>query len=195
MMDGLEVAGQTVVVTLGITIDGTKVPLGIWLGSTENSRVCTAMLQNLLERGLRIDESILCVVDGGKGVRKALVDVLGDLRGYPKMPAPQTPKSTLVPSQVPSRLRAPDNEGSVQMQECRQGAQATSGIGVVARAKRLRRSCRKPSRRDGRDPHGCECSLYPSYFANLWPRQTPSRISTAPSAESRETSSGGRVLP
>ena len=79
MMDGLEVAGQTVVVTLGITIDGTKVPLGIWLSSTENSRVCTAMLQNLLERGLRIDESILCVVDGGKGLRKALVDVLGDL--------------------------------------------------------------------------------------------------------------------
>ena len=37
------------------------------------------MLQNLLERGLRIDESILCVVDGGKGIRKALVDVLGDL--------------------------------------------------------------------------------------------------------------------
>ena len=77
MMDGLEVAGQTVVVTLGITIDGTKVPLGIWLGSTENSRVCTAMLQDLLERGLRVDESILCVVDGGKGIRKALVDVWG----------------------------------------------------------------------------------------------------------------------
>ena len=79
MLDGLEVAGQTVVVTLGITIDGTKVPLGIWLGSTENFRVCTAMLQDLLERGLRVDESILCVVDGGKGIRKALVDVLGDL--------------------------------------------------------------------------------------------------------------------
>ena len=71
MMDGLEVAGQTVVVSLGITIDGTKVPLGIWLGSTENSRVCTAMLQDLLERGLRVDESILCVVDGGKGIRGA----------------------------------------------------------------------------------------------------------------------------
>ena len=88
MLDGLEVAGQTVVVTLGITIDGTKVPLGIWLGSTENSRVCTAMLQDLLERGLRVDESILCVVDGGKGIRKALVDVLGDLAGHPKVPDP-----------------------------------------------------------------------------------------------------------
>ena len=29
--------------------------------------MCTAMLQDLLERGLRVDESILCVVDGGKG--------------------------------------------------------------------------------------------------------------------------------
>ena len=36
------------------------------------------MLQNLLERGLRIDESILCVVDGGKGIRKALVASRGD---------------------------------------------------------------------------------------------------------------------
>ena len=64
---------------IGITIDGTKVPLGIWLGSTENAPVCTALLQNLLERGLRIDESILCVIDGGKGIRKALLDVVGDL--------------------------------------------------------------------------------------------------------------------
>jgi len=79
MMDGLEVAGETVVVIIGITIDGRKVPLGIWLGSTENATVCTALLQNLLERGLRIDESILCVIDGGKGIRKALIDVFGDL--------------------------------------------------------------------------------------------------------------------
>ena len=114
MMDGLEVAGQTVVVTLGITIDGTKVPLGIWLGSTENSRVCTAMLQNLLERGLR-DRRIDSLRSGRRqrdpqNTRRRF----GGSRGYPKMPAPQTPKSTLVPSQVPSRLRAPDNEGSVQ---------------------------------------------------------------------------------
>ena len=79
MMDGLEVAGETVVVIIGITIDGRKVPLGIWLGSSENATVCTALLQNLLERGLRIDESILCVIDGGKGIRKALIDVFGDL--------------------------------------------------------------------------------------------------------------------
>ena len=37
------------------------------------------MLHDLVDRGLRIDGKILCVVDGGKGIRKALDDVLGDL--------------------------------------------------------------------------------------------------------------------
>lgn len=79
MVDGIEIAGHTVVVSLGITRDGTKVPLGLWLGSTENAALCTSMLQDLLSRGLRIEDRILCVIDGGKGIRKALDDVLGDL--------------------------------------------------------------------------------------------------------------------
>jgi putative transposase len=76
-LDGLEVASQTVIVALGVTSDGTKVPLGLWLGSTENAAVCTSLVQNLVERGLKIDRKILCVIDGGKGIRKALCDVLG----------------------------------------------------------------------------------------------------------------------
>ncbi len=75
--DGLEVASQTVIVALGVTAEGTKVPLGLWLGSTENAAVCTSLVQNLVERGLRIDGKFLRVIDGGKGLRKALCDVLG----------------------------------------------------------------------------------------------------------------------
>ena len=121
--------------------------------------------------------------------------VLGDLAVHPKMPAPQTPKSTLVPSQDPVHAYVLQTmKRSVQMQECRQGAQATSGIGVVARAKRLRRSCRKPSRRDGRDPHGCEArsSRVTSQISGHDKRHR--NLATAPSVESRETSSGGRVF-
>jgi putative transposase len=77
-LDGLKVAGQTVVVALGITVDGTKHPLGVWQGSTENSRICTELLQGLLSRGLRIEGQLLCVIDGGKGLHKALSDVFGD---------------------------------------------------------------------------------------------------------------------
>lgn len=78
MLDGIQVAKHTVVVALGIDAEGKKLPLGIWQGSTENAAVCTSLLQDLIARGLRIEERILCVIDGGKGLRKALSDVLGD---------------------------------------------------------------------------------------------------------------------
>src|SRR5882724_7124402 len=77
-MDGVVVAQQTVIVVLGITRDGGKVPLGLRLGSTENAVVCTELLQDLLARGLTLAGRVLWVIDGGKGLRKALGDVFGD---------------------------------------------------------------------------------------------------------------------
>lgn len=78
LLDGIEIGERTLVAALGISVGGEKVPLGLWQGSTENATVCTALLQDLLERGLRIEAKILCVIDGGKGLRKALGQVLGD---------------------------------------------------------------------------------------------------------------------
>ena len=77
-IDGIEFAGRSVLVALGVTIDGTKMPLGLWAGSTENTTVVTELLQNLVTRGLRVEQSMLFVIDGGKAIRKALRDVFGD---------------------------------------------------------------------------------------------------------------------
>lgn len=77
-LDGIEVGDKSVVVALGVKVDGTKVPLGLWLGSTENAVVVTALAQDLVERGLRIEGRLLFVIDGGKAIRKALKDVFGD---------------------------------------------------------------------------------------------------------------------
>ena len=66
-MDGVVVAQQTVIVVLGITRDGGKVPLGLRLGSTEYAVVCTELLQDLLARGLTLEGRGLWVIDGGKG--------------------------------------------------------------------------------------------------------------------------------
>ncbi len=77
-IDGIEVAKKSVILALGVTTDGTKVPLGLWIGSTENAAITAELLQNLLERGLRVDDAVLFVIDGGKGIRKALRDVFGD---------------------------------------------------------------------------------------------------------------------
>lgn len=77
-IDGIEVAQRSVIVALGVMAEGTKVPLGLWVGSTENAVVATELLQNLIARGLRVDGPVLFVIDGGKGIRKALRDVFGD---------------------------------------------------------------------------------------------------------------------
>jgi transposase-like protein len=77
-MDGVVVAQQTAIVALGITRDGRKEPLGLRLGSTENAVVCTALLRDLLARGLTVDSRVPCVIDGGKGLRKARGDMFGD---------------------------------------------------------------------------------------------------------------------
>lgn len=79
MLDGVVVKKQSVVVALGITVDGTKCVLGLRLGSTENAALCTDLLQDLVRRDLKVNRPFLCVIDGGGGLRKALRDVFGDL--------------------------------------------------------------------------------------------------------------------
>jgi putative transposase len=78
MLDGIELKGRTCVVALGITSDGVKIPLGLWEGSTENATVATALLSDLIERGLDTTQGVLCVIDGSKALRKAIRDVLGE---------------------------------------------------------------------------------------------------------------------
>ncbi len=47
---------------------------GLWEDSTENAAVATALL---VDRGLNVGQSLLCVLDGTKAMRKAVRDVLG----------------------------------------------------------------------------------------------------------------------
>ena len=78
MIDGLELQGRCWVVALGITTEGVKIPLGLWEGSTENATVATALLSDLVERGLDPEQGILFVIDGAKALRKAIRNVFGD---------------------------------------------------------------------------------------------------------------------
>ena len=78
MIDGLDVAGQCVVVALVITTDGTKVPVGLWLGDTENKTVVTGLLADLSARGLSVDGGLLAVLDGAKALAAGVKKVFGD---------------------------------------------------------------------------------------------------------------------
>ncbi len=77
MIDGLDVAGSCAVVALVITTDGTKVPVGLWLGDTENKTVVTALLADLVARGLDVSSGVLCVIDGAKALAAGIKKVFG----------------------------------------------------------------------------------------------------------------------
>jgi putative transposase len=63
------------VVALGITIDGTKVPLALAEGATENATIVGELLVGLRDRGLEVTRPILVVIDGAKALRRAVTDV------------------------------------------------------------------------------------------------------------------------
>jgi len=69
--------GRCNAVALGITTEGVKIPLGLREGSTENAAVATALLSDLVDRGLDVGQGVLCVLDGAKALREAVREVLG----------------------------------------------------------------------------------------------------------------------
>jgi len=78
MIDGVIFAGRCCVVALVITADGTKIPVGLYDGDTENTVVVTGLLADLVERGLRFEDGILCVIDGSKALAAGVRKVFGD---------------------------------------------------------------------------------------------------------------------
>jgi len=78
MIDGVFFAEQCCVVALAICADGTKVPVGLWLGDTENKTVVTNLLADLSARGLDASGGILFVLDGAKALAAGVRKVFGD---------------------------------------------------------------------------------------------------------------------
>jgi putative transposase len=70
LVDGIRVADHSCVVALGITMDGTKIPLALAEGASENATVVGDLLVGLRERGLEVTRPILVVIDGAKALRR-----------------------------------------------------------------------------------------------------------------------------
>ena len=66
------------VIALGVTAKGEKLILGFVQTATENEKVLSAFLRSLVDRGLGYEAGLLVVIDGSKGLRKAVGKVFGD---------------------------------------------------------------------------------------------------------------------
>jgi transposase-like protein len=77
-IDGKYLSKEQIIICMGVTLQGEKIPLGFVQTTTENSVPIKDMLTNLKERGLAWEEGLLCVIDGSKGIRKAIEDSFGN---------------------------------------------------------------------------------------------------------------------
>ena len=69
MLDGKTFAGDQLVIALGVSATGEKRFLGLVQTASENRRVIAAFLRKLGERGFPLDQPLLVVLDGAKGLR------------------------------------------------------------------------------------------------------------------------------
>ena len=75
-LDGKTFADATMVVAMGVTVQGDKRFLGFVETDTENEKVLAPFLRSLIERGLDVSQGLLVVIDGAKGLRAAVNQVL-----------------------------------------------------------------------------------------------------------------------
>ena len=75
-MDGKTFADQEMIIALGVTIDGHKIPLGFVQAASENERVCRQFVDSLIHRGMQYHQGLLCLIDGSKGLHCALTKAL-----------------------------------------------------------------------------------------------------------------------
>jgi putative transposase len=103
MIDGVHFADHLCVVALGIDIDGTKHPLAVVEGSTENTTLVRGLLVGLRERGLDTTRPILAVLDGAKALAAAVKEVFDQ----PVIGRCQIHKLRNVGDHLPQKMRGP----------------------------------------------------------------------------------------
>jgi putative transposase len=72
LIDGTPFKDRQMIAALGIGCDGTKTVLGLREGATENTTVVSALLSDLVERGLDFSTPRLYILDGGKALHAAV---------------------------------------------------------------------------------------------------------------------------
>jgi len=77
-IDGKSFAEDEMIIALGVTIAGEKIPLGFIQAATENKTVVKDFLNALIKRGLNIEQGVLCVIDGANGLCSGIKKVFRD---------------------------------------------------------------------------------------------------------------------
>lgn len=76
-IDAKRYAQDGIMVGLGVTIEGKKIVLGVEQMSAERAEAVTQWFDRLITRGFQFEQGVLFIVDGSKGIRKAIDQKFG----------------------------------------------------------------------------------------------------------------------
>jgi len=76
-IDGKYLRKHQIVIALGITTEGVKIPLGFIETTTENHLSVKGLLSDLINRNFKFTEGILVLIDGATGLKKAVKETFG----------------------------------------------------------------------------------------------------------------------
>ena len=79
IIDGKYLSRDNIVIALGITITDIKVLLGFIQTTTENGEAVKGLLKNLIARNFHFEEGLLTIIDGSKGLKKAIEETFGEI--------------------------------------------------------------------------------------------------------------------
>jgi transposase-like protein len=130
IIDGKKFKDDEMIITMGVTMEGKKVILGFIQAGTENTSVCKDLLHGLLDRGLKVEEGLLCILDGSKGIRKAVEEVFG---GYSLIQRCQWHKRENVVSYLPKDHQDRFREALQRAYESPSYKDAKEGLAKVGR--------------------------------------------------------------
>ena len=186
MIDGIHVGDHLVLAALGIDESGEKHVLGLYEGATENETVCTALISDLTSRGLRTDRSLLFVIDGSKGLAKAIRAVYGKRAIIQRC---QVHKRRNVEDHLPEDMRKNVGRTISTAYKCGDAARAKRMLEALARQLERKHPSAAASLREGLDetltvlrfglPHGLMRTLAttnPIEFLNSRIRKTTHNV-------------------
>ncbi len=76
-IDGKYLAKEQIIILLGVTDQGVKIPLGFLQTHSENAGPISDLLRDLIDREFNYEQGLLVVIDGSKGIHKAVTEVFG----------------------------------------------------------------------------------------------------------------------
>lgn len=103
IIDGTILAGEHVIVAIGVDRFGHKIVLGLRQGGTENAAVVGSLLGELMERGVDFTAPRLYVVDGSRAIYGAIRNYAGDAAFFQRC---QVHKIRNVAAHLPEAERA-----------------------------------------------------------------------------------------